>query len=132
MPSKLIPLVGLAIAPAVTEAALATAPTRPKWNESHNGKTWEDMPAEGGCKIGKKLAFALYRMGEYDPEGGETRKSFERGIARAKARRARIAANRGAAYEPLAGYGDLVDRHYSAPALSDPDDYENQQDSFAE
>ena len=37
------------------------------WEQTFNGKTWEDMPTVGGYEH-KLLDFALYRRGMYDPE----------------------------------------------------------------
>ena len=37
------------------------------WEQTYNGKTWEDMPTVGGYWH-KLLDFALYRRGMYDPE----------------------------------------------------------------
>jgi len=40
------------------------SPDRPKWNGTHNGLTWRDMPcqSEDGSTF-KKILFALYRLG---------------------------------------------------------------------
>lgn len=48
---------------------------RPAWHESHNGLTWRDMPCQSPTAVtARKLAFALFRMGELDPE--EERRKF--------------------------------------------------------
>lgn len=42
---------------------------RPRWNETHHGLTWQDMPDQSETAVtSKKLLFALYRAGATTPE----------------------------------------------------------------